>query len=718
MASRALVPAAHHGKPAQPMARRERPVFSMSDDHAMSKKILDTHNPDGREVDVKIILHVVEEIFQHAYPASIDGVLHGTTQPHEANIEALKLEEKASLAFDGILEGLAYIIHKVSCELTCKCSGGGDTHSTTMAILAILSGYQWDAKLVLSLAAFAITYGEFWLVSQMFATHPLAKSVALLKQLPDIMEHHASLKSRFDAINELIKAILEVTKRIIEFKRLPSQYISEDQPPLSIAISHIPTAVYWTIKSIVACASQLTSVLGMNYEMIAATTSDTWEMSSSTHKLINISDHLKAELERCYHHIQEKMHVEYYQMLVHLFETTQFDNMKINRAMIYIKDDLLPLEVGTNRTRASIEVLRRKTVLLLLSDLDASPEELLVLSHIYTESRARPELQYEIVWLPIVDRSRGWNEEQEMKFKELQAIMPWYTLHHPSLLEPAIVKFVKERWHFSKKMMLVTLDPQQGKVACPNSIHMAWIWGNLAYPFTISKEEALWSVESWRLELVVDGIDQNLIEWMTSGKFICLYGGEDIEWIRSFTKSARSVAQRAGIDLLMMYVGKSNNKERVRRINSMVTAENLSYCLMDLTSVWYFWTRIESMFYSKMQLGKTIQEDKIMQEVLTMLSFDGSDQGWALISRGSFEMARAKSQIITKTLDDYTVWEEDARVKGFVPALIDYFLQLHTPQHCNRLILPGLDGDIPEMIVCAECGRPMERFFMYRCCTD
>ncbi|KAG5618009.1 hypothetical protein H5410_017833 [Solanum commersonii] len=315
MASHALVPAAttRGMKPTQQaMARRERPVFSLSDDHAMSKKILDTHNPDGREVDVNVILHIAEEVFQHAYPAGMDGVLH----------------------------------------LTCKCSSGGhDTHSTTMSVLGMLSGYQWDAKLVISLAAFAVTYGEFWLVAQMFATHPLAKSVAILKQLPDIMEHHGSLRSRFDAINELIKAILEVTKIIIEFKKLPSQYITEDQPPLSVAITHIPTAVYWTIKSIVACASQLTTLLGMSYDMIVATTADTWEMSSSTHKLRNISEHLRAELNRCYQHIQDKMHVEYFQMLVHLFEATQFDNMKIMRAMIYIKDDLLPLEVGTTHTR-------------------------------------------------------------------------------------------------------------------------------------------------------------------------------------------------------------------------------------------------------------------------------------------------------------------------------------------------------------------------------
>lgn len=154
-------------------------------------------------------------------------------------------------------------------------------------------------------------------------------------------------------------------------------------------------------------------------------------------------------------------------------------------------------------------------MLVLLSDLDVSHEELLVLSHIYMESRARPELQYEIVWLPIIERAAvEWNEEREEKFKELQAMMPWYTLHHPSLLEPAVIKFVKERWNFTKKMMLVALDPQQGKVACQNALHMAWIWGNMAYPFTLAKEDSLWSIESWRVELIVDSIDPNVLEWV------------------------------------------------------------------------------------------------------------------------------------------------------------------------------------------------------------
>nr|GMD63514.1 protein SIEVE ELEMENT OCCLUSION B-like [Ipomoea batatas] len=117
----AVVPAAQPR--VQPLARRAPPLFSLSDDHAIVKKIQDTHSPDGRDVDANIILQIIEEIFQHAYPG-VEGVLQGTqgatipgAQP-VANIE--KLEVKASLAVDGVLEGLAYITHKVSCEVTTK----------------------------------------------------------------------------------------------------------------------------------------------------------------------------------------------------------------------------------------------------------------------------------------------------------------------------------------------------------------------------------------------------------------------------------------------------------------------------------------------------------------------------------------------------------------------------------------------------------------------
>ena len=91
-----------------------------------------------------------------------------------------------------------------------------------------------------------------------------------------------------------------------------------------------------------------------------------------------------------------------------------------------------------------------------------------------------------------------------------------------------------------------------------------------------------------------------------------MYGGDDIEWIRRFTTAARSVAQAALIPLEMVYVGKSNKKEQVRRVINTITQENLSYTWQDLM-VWFFWTRLESMLFSKIQLGKADDNDPMMQ---------------------------------------------------------------------------------------------------------
>ncbi|KAA8542200.1 hypothetical protein F0562_023352 [Nyssa sinensis] len=695
----------------QQLIRSDRRMFSASDDSAMNRQIQATHTPDGREVEVKPILHVIENILHLATPA-IDGISSGTREHIDP------LEDKTILpGFDGILEALAFIIHRISCELSCKCSGGGDAHATTMAIFNVLSNYSWEAKVVISLAAFAVSYGEFYLVAQLFATNPLAKSVALLKQLPDIIEHSHSLKSRFDAISNLVKVVLDVTKCIVQFKDLPSQYISDDTPPMSVAVANIPAAAYWIIRSMVACMSQIISLLGMSYELITSTT-EAWELSSLAHKISNIHSHLKTQLALCYQHIDEKKHVEYYQMLVRLFETPQLDNIRILKTLIYAKDDLLPLVDGTTKTRVSIEVLRRKPVLLLISDLDLLAQELEILILSYHELRLRQETHFEMVWIPIVDRSMPWSEANQQKFAHLQSEMPWHSVYHPSLLEPAVIKYIKEVWHFAKKLILVVLDPQ-GKVVCPNALHMMWIWGSFAHPFTTAKEEQLWKSETWRLELLVDSIDPPTVDWISAGKFVCLYGGEDIEWIRTFTKTAKDVAKAADFTIEMVYVGKTSVKERVRKIIDLITKENLSHCWIHPTSIWYFWARVESMLFSKIQHGKTVENDRIMQEVLTVLSFDGSDQGWAIIGKGNtLDIARAKGETILKSFTEYAEWEAEAKETGFIPALNNYLYKLHSPQHCNRLILPGISGGIPERVVCAECGRPMEKYFMYRCCTD
>lgn len=207
-------------------------------------------------------------------------------------------------------------------------------------------------------------------------------------------------------------------------------------------------------------------------------------------------------------------------------------------------------------------------------------------------------------------------------------------------------------------------------------------------------------------------------------KVIILYGGENYDWIQEFVTTAKELANVAGIKLEMVYVGKNTTKERIKKLIEILAGRSLVWENPAFT--WYFWTRIESMMYSKIHHGAKVttgkeKGDYILIEVLNMLTLGGSDQGWGLISQGAGsspgKIARAKGDVILKALVEFKTWSAEVKTKGFVVALNGYLAGIHTKEHCNRLILPGVD-DIPEMVVCTECHRPMEKYIMYRCCNE
>ncbi|PSR87537.1 Protein SIEVE ELEMENT OCCLUSION B like [Actinidia chinensis var. chinensis] len=714
MESKMVTKLAPGGGSLQKLVKSDRSMFMSSDDSAMMKQIQGTHSPDGFEIDVKPLLLIVEDILSRATLMPTNAILMGDQEPMENN-----LEDKANqVGVTSMLEALSYTIDRLACEMACKCLGSGDGHQTTFSLFNVLSSYSWDAKLVLTLAAFALNYGEFWLLAQIYSSNQLAKSMATLKQLPVIMEHSGSLKPRFDALNNLIKAMLELTRCIVALKELPSAYVSHEVPALTAAMATVPTAVYWTIRGIVACATQIASLTSMGHEFAASTT-ESWELSTLAHKINNIHDHLEKQLDMCYQLIEEKRNVEAYEALLHIFEMIHIDNMKVLKAIIYAKDDLQPLFDGSTKRRVTLDVLRRKNVLLLISGLDISQDELSILEQIYSESRqhaTRLDNLYEVVWVPIVDYTVQWSDPMKRQFETLQSAMPWYTVHHPSLIDRAVVRFVRERWHFRNKPILVVLDPQ-GRVVSPNAIHMMWIWGSNAFPFTSLREEALWKTETWRLELLVDGVDQTILNWIKEGKYIFMYGGDDIEWIRRFTTTARNVAQAARIPLEMVYVGKSSKKEQVRRVINTITLEKLSYTWQDLM-VWFFWTRLESMLFSKIQLGKADDHDPMMQEVKKLLSYDKSGC-WAVLSKGPDVVVNGHSTTMLPTLDDYDMWKEHVTEKGFDRSFKEHHDMHHGRAHpCCRFEFSSTAGRIPSGMKCPQCLRPMDKYTTFICCHD
>lgn len=133
-----------------------------------------------------------------------------------------------------------------------------------MSVFENLSSFHWDGKLVLTLAAFALNYGEFWLLVQFYSKNQLAKSLAMLKLVP--VQNRVTLESVSQGLNDLIREMKSVTACVVELSELPNRYITPDDPQLSRIIATIPIAVYWTIRSVVACISQINMITAMGHE--------------------------------------------------------------------------------------------------------------------------------------------------------------------------------------------------------------------------------------------------------------------------------------------------------------------------------------------------------------------------------------------------------------------------------------------------------------------
>lgn len=418
--------------------------------------------------------------------------------------------------------------------------------------------------------------------------------------------------------------------------------------------------------------------------------------------------------------IDDKRQLEAYEALLHTFESTHLDNMKVLKSIIDDKSDLLPLLDGTTKRRVNLEVLRRKTTLLLISGLDISVDEIAILELIHTEARMQAthvERQYEVVWIPVVDKGK-WNLVDEMRFENLRSTMPWYSVYHPNLIDRAVDKFIKDNLHFNEKAILVVLDPQ-GKIVSPNALHMMWIWGSVAFPFTSTREQALWREETWRLELVVNGIDPIVLEWIREDTYVVLYGADDIEWVQKFTTQARKISQHIGVEMKMIYVGKSNKREVVRKVSNAIKKQNLtSHLWDDEAQVWFFWTRLECMLFSKMELGSMDEQDPVLREIKKLISYDKTGS-WALFSKGSMITMTGYGPTVLSALEAYEAWEMDARKIGFGNALAEYYNNLHGAEHpCSRFEFEATLGRTPASMKCPECERLMGKYVTFSCCHD
>lgn len=147
--------------------------------------------------------------------------------------------------------------------MACKPSGVEIAHKTTMSMLNKLSSYSWHAKAVLTLAAFALDYWEFWHLAQFHSSDQLTKSLGFLKRVPVILacpgiEKHGKT---IVELNNLIKATLAVIECIFKLEELSAKYDTIQVPSLLTAMDNTSVNVYWAIITVAACTTQMCCLL-------------------------------------------------------------------------------------------------------------------------------------------------------------------------------------------------------------------------------------------------------------------------------------------------------------------------------------------------------------------------------------------------------------------------------------------------------------------------
>ncbi|XP_010550172.2 PREDICTED: protein SIEVE ELEMENT OCCLUSION A [Tarenaya hassleriana] len=693
-----------------PFQRGGRPMFALSDDRVMLEKVSKTHSPDMLSFDVISLLSIVHDIFKSHVP-SLDR------SPSKAPLVFKDYADYTSF------EAFAELIDQISCEIECKCMHGGESqglmssgfhldsrHTAAFSVLSLISKYRWDAKAVLVLAALAVKYGVFLLLAETYATNQLTKSLAMIKQIPGISSQETSFNKRLEKSRVLMQDMVDLTTTIIKIYELPPHYITE------AFTGHVPIAVYWIVRSVLLCTSQISCVSGFRQDQVMSFM-EVSEVHENSERLRKINAYLTEQLNKSLDSIKEKKTEDEYQELIRIFTTMIHIDIVLPLLRLFRSIDFLYHGSGHSKRRVGIDALSQKNVLLLISDLENLEREMYILEQLYNDAWQQ---SFEILWVPIQDH---WTESDKTKYETLHSGMKWYVLGEPWMLSAASLRFIKEWWGFKTKPILVALDPK-GQVVSTNAFPMIWIWQTFAHPFTNSRERDLWAEQEWNLEFLIDGTDPHSLTQMAEGKFICLYGGEDMQWIRNFTNLWRGISKAADIQLEMVYVGKRNPKNGLQPIIDRIREERISHTLVDIFQIWFFWTRIESMWESKQRVlkqrttRKEEREDIVLQEITSLLGYGGEGGGWGLVSRASELMVRAKGNVFEIALTEFDQWSGEIPSKGFLRALYDHLMARRPPHHCTRFMLPESSGIIPNSVECTECRRTMDKFYLFQCCLE
>lgn len=586
-------------------------------------------------------------------------------------------------------------------------------HESTLSVLHLLGSYRWDAKLLLALSAFAIVFGNFWVLMQSQSQNPLAASIAVLKQLPD----SNIFQPIFTALTTLVKTMVEVIRSISQFESLPITHVELRDGIVTTTKSLMYVAAYWIIRSIMVSIFLVTNLRAIEDDQLHllsfqdpySISSAVWEIASLRSKIEDIGTKLRTQVDACQQQTENKMRKK----LVNIFQEPHFDNQEILRMLFGLKNDL-PLKQSSEQAEVGISSLKSKVVVLLISKPELLPvdELILLIQQTYEHPlHNKIDRNYDILWIPI-STSKNWSNDEVTIFNLLSNSLPWYSIRQPWSLSSTTINYAKNEWEFDEKPIMVVLDPT-GTITNTNAVDMVWIWGAEAYPFSTLREKELWRKEKWNLRLLLDRIDPLFTMWVEEGRTICIYGSNKLEWVREFTAEMKNL-QSPAAHLEVVYVGKKDYCILASSIVSAIEKEKLSHSL-SLTKISFFWRRLESIRQSKVRLKQTTDTDLVLREVVALLdTCKDDDEDWMIIGRGfSTNIVKLHGNEWVKFLSLYPLWNKYLPEIGLVDAIR---LSQEPPptEPCSHSRTTSYDKELmKETVICDKCKRPMMKFIFY-----
>ncbi|KAL4357643.1 hypothetical protein HN51_028930 [Arachis hypogaea] len=514
----------------------------------------------------------------------------------------------------------------ISTQMINATSGVQYVHKTTMWILEQLKNYSWDAKALLTLAAFAF---EIHRIESLES--PWTNEVQSRWKVPPIATN-------------LVAWVMEALEHIWEWLKLSSiGYNTEDVPSLSDAFNEIPLLVYWILASLVASVANIIA-------------SSDYQLSDFIDRLSSIDNNLKEHLSLIK---QEIDGFEDYLRRKEMFSQTK-DSVSMLRNLCEPTPEFPRVQVydGNTKTKKGFEVFKQKHVLLYFSEFNSIDSEILFLNYIHVRLEENPKEvikgfkkeDFKILWIPIVDNMDD-SAKIKLRFETLKSYIRCYAVEHFSKL-PGI-RLIREKLNYTGKPIMPVLTPK-GDIMNEDAKDLIFQWGIEAFPFRKFDGEDLSLKWKWFWDVLKK---LSLGIQLEGGKYIFIYQGKNREWNQK----------------LAFELDKIKVHETIKRADCVI--EHYQLGKNDHGAISSFWKEIEIKKETK-KASKLheVLDYEIQDKMESLLRLKNDPQGWVILSKGSNVKVLGGMKPMFETMMNFEIWKDKVlQIEGFDIALKEYY---------------------------------------------